>query len=230
VPVVAGRMSKGKTSDAQVCALIVLSVLTPLRTEYISGDIALDAIAALPGRTTPRTPNGARSGRLRRRRSAMPGWCSGWPWPASPRATMSARSRSPCPPVPAIRRLEVFFGARVRTGDTHTVTFSAERSLDPHEVKLVEACRRGNRRSGLRCCRGNGHRPACLTGGRRPACPGAGRLGGRERDHSRLPSASGCSAAGSQSVTAFGSEVRRFAPVIRAAEARNLGPSDDYWV
>jgi hypothetical protein len=50
--------------------VIVLSVLTPLVAEYISRDIALDAIAALPGRTKPRTPNGARSGRPRRRRSA----------------------------------------------------------------------------------------------------------------------------------------------------------------
>ena len=42
---------------------------------------------------------------------------------------------------------------------------AAVRSLDPYQVKLVEACQRGhaNRRSRLRRRRGNGHRPACLT-------------------------------------------------------------------
>ena len=48
---------------------------------------------------------------------------------------------------------------------------AAVRSLDPHQVKLVEACRaraRGNRRSRLRCRRGNGHREVRLTGNRRP--------------------------------------------------------------
>ncbi len=111
------------------------------------------------------------------------------------------------------------------------LTAAAVRSLDPAPGQAgrglsARVC--GNRRSGLRCCRGNGHRPACLTGGRRPACPGAGLLGGRERIIAACRRRPGRSAAGPQSVTAFGREVRRSAPVVRAAEARNPGASDDY--
>ncbi len=51
------------------------------------------------------------------------------------------------------------------------------------------------------------------------SCRAAWRPGGNSLAVQRL---------GQQSVTAFGSEARRSAPVIRAAGARNLGSSDDY--
>jgi hypothetical protein len=52
-----------EASDALVCARYRVVRSAPLHSWVISGDIALDVIAALLGRTKPRTPNGARNGR-----------------------------------------------------------------------------------------------------------------------------------------------------------------------